>query len=499
MDKIQEIKFHELANFQDKQLEAWFTLLKPECKYLLYGGAASGGKSYFLRWAAIGLGMYYFTKYNLKNVPIGLFSSDYPTLKDRQVIKMKNEIPDYLGTIRESRDEGYAFIGAPEYGSFLVLLRNLDDPGKYKSAEFASVLVEELTEENESTFDDLRFRMRTKGIEDVKFIGATNPGGIGHGFVKRKWVKPDMEHPDKEQDGFFFVPARYDDNKYTTGEYVKQLAALPDEKRRAYMEGDWDVFAGQFFSEWRDALHTCEPFNPLKSNVIVGGLDWGRTHPFSFHLAEVSRIVLESGAKFHRVKPFMEVYGTDKTPADWAAIIESKAKNYGITLKDIAWVQADNRIFVTGEDNSISIRDQFVQANPEWRRILKPSSKDRIGGWENYHKWLKIAPDGIPYYQVSTDCPNLIRTLPELIHDDIKVEDVDTDGEDHAPDEQQYMLKKLKWIDAGSVGAMIHPRPNAKGMLTAPQFIDQKQLSVNLDVFANPHDTGSSIGGIIRI
>src|SRR5581483_756671 len=140
------MKFTQLANFQDKQLTAWYTLLNPKCKYLLYGGAASGGKSYFLRWAAIGLGMYYYTKFGFERVPIGLFSADYPTLKDRQVIKMKQEIPSFLGQVRESRDEGYAFIGAPEYGSFLILLRNLDDPSKYKSAEFAAILVEELTE-----------------------------------------------------------------------------------------------------------------------------------------------------------------------------------------------------------------------------------------------------------------------------------------------------------------------------------------------------------------
>ena len=138
----QEIPFTQLANFQPKQLEAWYTLLNPECKYLLYGGAASSGKSFFLRWASIGLGMYYFAKYKIRNITLGLFSSDYTTLKDRQVIKMKNEIPSYLGEIKEFRDEGYAFLGAKAYGEFLVLLRNLDDPTKYKSAEFAAILVE---------------------------------------------------------------------------------------------------------------------------------------------------------------------------------------------------------------------------------------------------------------------------------------------------------------------------------------------------------------------
>ena len=107
----QHVNFTELADFQPRQEDAWFTLMDPLCKYLLYGGAAYGGKSYWLRWTAIGLGMYYYAKYGIKNVPIGLFSEDYPTLKDRQVVKMKHEIPPFVGKVVESRDEGYAFIG----------------------------------------------------------------------------------------------------------------------------------------------------------------------------------------------------------------------------------------------------------------------------------------------------------------------------------------------------------------------------------------------------
>lgn len=440
--------------------------------------------------------MYYSSKYGLKNIPIGLFSADYPTLKDRQVIRMKNEIPEFLGKIRETRDEGYAFISAPEYGSFNVLLRNLDDPSKYKSAEFAAVLVEELTENPESTFDDLRFRMRYGNIEDVKFIGATNPGGVGHGFVKRKWVKPDDENPDTEQNRFFYIPAKYNDNKFTTEEYVKQLAALPEEKRRAYMEGDWDIFAGQYFSEWRDNTHICAPFIPLKTNIIIGGMDWGRAKPFSFHLAEVSRIQLENGVKFYRVKTFLEVYGTEKTPAEWAEEIKTKLRRYNIKLSEVVWVQGDPAMWTKGQDNSISIKDQFVKADEGWR-VLKPGSNDRVGGWENYHNWLRIAPDGLPYYMVSSECPNLIRTLPELVHDDLKVEDVDSDGEDHAPDDQRYMLKKVKWIDAGQLGAMVHPLPGRRTLPIAPGFIDNKQVSINLDTFSDPKGINDeSYGGV---
>lgn len=498
MPTPQDISFTDLANFQPKQKEAWYTLMKPECKYLLYGGAAHGGKSYFLRWAALGLGMYYFSKYGIKNVPIGLFSMDYPTLKDRQVIKIKHEIPAYLGSIKESRDEGYAFIGAPQYGSFIILLRNLDDPSRYRSAEFAAVLVEELTEDPETTFDDLRFRMRYKGVEDVKFIGTTNPGGVGHGFVKRKWVRVDPQWPDKEQDRFFFVQSIYSDNQYTTADYIRQLDALPEAKRLAYKEGDWDSFADKFFTTFREAVHTCAPFIPnTKQVVLVGGMDWGRTKPFSFHLAQVARIQLPDGVKFHRVMVFLEVYGVDKTPAEWWSVIKEKLTFYDLKPEDITWIQADPAMFTKGQDKSKSIKDQFVDANREFGMKLKPGSNDRIGGWTNYQTWLRIAPDDSPYYQVSTACPNLIRELGDAVHDKLKVEDVDTEGSDHALDENRYMLKKLKHIDA-AVGRVNYPHPQQQKMLATAHFIAGKQQSINLDLWASPKQSGSSGVGAVR-
>lgn len=468
--------------------------MDPQCKYLLMGGAAAGGKSYWLRWAAIGLGMYYFAKYGIRNVPIGLFSEDYPTLKDRQVIRMKNEIPPALGKLAESRDEGYAFIGAPEYGDFRILLRNLDDPSKYASAEFAAIGVEEITKNPKSTIDDLRFRLRYPGILDPKFFAATNPGGIGHGIVKKLWVKPDMSDADVEQDRFFYIPAKYSDNKFIDETYVRQLESLPEDKRRAFMDGDWDVFAGQYFGEWRDALHVCNPFIPSKNNVIVGGMDWGRANPFAFYLAEVSRVQY-SGRSFNRVKCFMEVYGTEKSPVEWWPIIKEKMEIYHVKSKDIAWVQADPAMFNKGQDNSISISDQFKKADDTFGFSLKPASNDRIAGWANYHDFLRLAPDGLPYFQVSSDCPNLIRTLPELIHDELKVEDVDSASEDHGPDATRYLLKKVKFIDGGIGGINVKGNPVRYRQTTA-QFLGTGQVPIDVDLFSNPKGSDSEVGGV---
>lgn len=471
------MNFLDFANFQPRQLTAFDTLLGDECKYLMYGGAAAGGKSYFLRWSAIALSIFFYQKYKIPKVPIGLFSEDYPTLKDRQISRIKREIPPRIGVLRETRDEGYVFELAEDLGSGLILLRNLDDPSKYMSTEFAAVFVEELTRNSKETFDDLRFRLRYPGIPTPKFVGATNPGGIGHGWVKQLWIDRTAEDPELER--FFFIPARYQDNKYVDPTYVHQLESLPEAKRRAWMDGDWNVFAGQFFSEFRASLHVVNPFIPRGKEVIVGGMDWGRAKPFSFHLATVEKIFWNEKS-WYRAKTFCEVYGTDKTPKEWALEIRKQLTFYNIAFKDISWIRGDPAMFTKSLDNSISISDQFKENFVN----IRPASNDRIGGWEVLHKWLSIAPDGIPYWQITSNCINLVRTLPELVHDDIKLEDVDTEGEDHAPDDARYMFKHLKWLDGGLGAARQGQHSQQPGRRLAALMDDTgKQRSINTDKF----------------
>ena len=477
---MSNLPFTQLANFQEKQKEAWYRLMTPECKYLLYGGAAGGGKSYFLRWTAIGLAMYYYGKYGIEKLPIGLFSEDYPSLRDRQVTKISREFPSWLGTLKETQRDGLGFYLSPEYGSGVIMLRNLDDPSKYASVEFAAIIVEELTKNSYSTFEDLRTRLRFPGVEDRKFVGGTNPGQVGHGWVKRLWVKPDESNPDAEQDRCFFVQSLFTDNSYNPEDYKQQLAAIRDpQKRKALMEGSWDIFAGQYFTEWNDQKHVINPYIPSTNNLIAGGMDWGRTAPFAFHLAEITKVKHE-GVAFHRSKIFCEVYGTEKTPHEWAEKIHEQLKFFNLTIGDISWIQGDPAMFTKGNDNSLSIADQFLRDSIR----MRPASNDRIGGWEVLHNWLTIAPDGLPYLQVTANCINLIRTLPELVHDENRIEDVDTEGEDHSPDAIRYLHKAVKWIDGklGGVGRTGEPPKRREAAKIDP--ITGKQVSIDLGKFA---------------
>lgn len=455
---MEETAFSLLANFKARQIEAYHTLFNKQCKYLLYGGAAHGGKSYALRWLALSLGMYYYMKYGIKNVPIGLFSEDYPTLKDRQITKIKREFPAWLGTLKEDRDEGYMFEAAEEYGSFRILLRNLDDPAKYASAEFAAILVEELTKNPVETFEDLRFRLRYTGkkdiknelgeviekkdvvIDEVKFVGATNPGSIGHAWVKKYWIEPNPSDPDPEQDRFFFIRSLPEDNPFTTREYMMQLESMPEAKRKAWKLGSWDVFEGQVFTEWSKNIHVVKPFKIPSEWKRYKAMDWGSNKPFSvgWYAQDFEGHSYLYRELYMNKIDFNRKYKVPLTARRLARVILDIDKKTGETYQ---YCVADPSMWnktILGEESAKpegeSIAEQMIE---EGLKLIR-ADNNREHGLERFQDALALMPDGKPEYQVFENCYDTKRTIPALVYDEHNVEDVDTDGEDHCYDRDRY-------------------------------------------------------------
>ena len=158
-----------------------------------------------------------------------LACEDYPSLKDRQLQKIGYEFPPWLGRLHtDHKMYGRSFVLDSEYGGGIICFRNLDDPSKYASAEFALICVDELTKNKYDVFTFLRTRLRWPGLSDGEcfFVGGSNPGGVGHGWVKRLWMDktftPEWYPPACAMDyrpTFAYIPSKAEDNSHLDPSY----------------------------------------------------------------------------------------------------------------------------------------------------------------------------------------------------------------------------------------------------------------------------------------
>ena len=424
----------ELMGPTERQREAFAVSLTH--RFTFYGGRAGGGKSYWLRWWCLREALRLFGLTGIRGLRVGLFSIDYVTLTDRQISRIAVEFPAYLGKLGNTQEEGLNFKLAPRFGSGTIALRNLDDPQKYRSTEFAAIAVEEITELKAETFDLLRFRLRWPGIERPNFAAAGQPGNVGHGWVKALWIDgardgDQQSLPEELQplfSEFAFVNAGVDDNPHISQTYRDDLQTLPEQMRKAVADGDWSVFAGQYFTEWREEVHVVEAFEIPWFWKTQRASDWGNAKPCA-HLWIATD---PEGWKY----VIGEVYGADMSIEEQSSEIHAfeAGKNVEPTgvLDSACW----------DESRGKSLAAQFADCGV---RNYKSAKKDgRVARWRMIRKALTFERDAAgvitrqPGLRVFRNCKNLIRTLPNLIHDEKKPEDLDTTGEDHAADALGY-------------------------------------------------------------
>lgn len=458
-------KLSALINATPRQNE--FLEALKRFKFILYGGSAGGGKSYILQWAMVLLVLWAFVLHRVRGAKAAIFCSTYEALKDRHTSQWR--IPRALGRLVYTRNEGWVFKLKDSLGGGMVLLRNLDDPAKYNSAEFIGIGVDEWTENPWSTFDELQKRLRwaaevgkphlpcggrlkhvvdgqivevdcpiaehhTQPEWNFPFVMASNPGGTGHGETKAVFI--DREFPENlrgSERHFTYVQAKVSDNPYNPRSYVEALMRLPEDMRKAYLDGDWSIFAGQYFKEWRRDVHVVEPFEIPWHWKIERSSDWGESKPCA-HLWTATD---PEGYSY----VIGEVYGKGMRIPEQAERIHAfeRGKNVqrvGI-LDSACWD-------VTGRAKSIA--QQFQECG----LMNAPSAKgpgSRVAGWNLIRTALHFERgcDGQvviqPQMRIFSTCANLIRTLPAMVHDKNKPEDLDTKGEDHACDALRYKFQ----------------------------------------------------------
>jgi hypothetical protein len=435
------IRFSELVNQTPKQREFFDALKSGLFKFILYGGAAGGGKSFALRWGAVLFLMWAFFRYGVQNVVVGLFCEDYPQLQKRQLSKIAIEFPKWLGETKSSKELGLHFRLAEKFGAGIIFLCNLDEPSKYDSVEFAAIFIDELTKNTEDRFDELRKRLRwpRKPKEPSfpvgflhPFVGGTNPGGKGHAWVKRYWIDRDLPPwLRKYGDQFLFIQSKATDNPYNPESYFEELKSLPPQMAKAYAEGDWDLFVGQFFSEWRRELHVCKPFAIPSYWKRFRAIDWGFYPGFTC-------VLWFAVSPSRRVYIYRELYVREWTPEKVAKhVIKISAD------EQIAYTVIDPACKMGLQDGGKSVIEQLYDGGLE----CVAGSNARLAGWARVHEYLAWERDENeilvrpPMLQVFETCYNVIRTIPTLVHAETgDPEDCDTDGEDHPPDTVRYGL-----------------------------------------------------------
>jgi len=400
-----------------------------------------GGKSYLLRWAAIRQLMYIAAKYKVKN-PVGMICTEnYPSLKDRQLQKISTEFPQWLGKSHgDHKDYGRCYIINKKFGGGVIAFRNLGDSSKYQSAEFVFIFVDELTKNPYEVFTFLRTRLRCPGVPDDEliFMGASNPGGVGHGWVKAFWIDG-IFSPEWEgfRDRFKYIASKATDNPHLDQDYYRVLDTLPEALRRAFRDGDWDIFVGQAFSEFSKDIHVI-PDSPVPPGApCYMTFDWGFGKPFS-----VGWWYIDNDGRLIR---FDEWYGWNGTPNEGLRYPDSTIA-YGIKERESAFnVGSVPRNFIRVSGNDVFNKKPDYKGGgqgkstsevfSEYGLHLNPGDAIRTLKIRQFRERLKVRSDGKPMMYIMAKCKQFIRTIPNLVMDDRTFEDIDTKGEDHVYDE----------------------------------------------------------------
>lgn len=387
-------------------------------KYALYGGAKGGGKSWAIRTKQMIRRLKYAGSRGLT------LRRTYPELKRTHLDKIVTEWK-HLGTYNGTTKSFHFHNGSvQEFGS-CQYEHNVAD---YQGAEYDDIGIDEATQFTEFMIETFKTNIRTTrtDLRTQIYLGA-NPGGVGHDYIKRNWVKPKEQLPDHA-----FIPAQvYDNHILMTAdpEYAENLKKLPERLRKAFLEGNWDIFEGQALTEWSDAIHVCsKPPFPLEACKKILCYDRGYNAPgCALWLAFAPKN--DKGVK--HVYVYRELYQNMKTPEEWArqlALYISIEKVSYMVLPHDCFASVDGRpsyakIFAEHfGDRCPIVRGKTLQSGARHMRLAM------------LHNELAIADDGKPHLTFHPNAKNTVRTLPALIVDDHDIEDIDTDGEDHAYD-----------------------------------------------------------------
>ena len=406
-------------------------------RYIAYGGARAGGKSWAMRVKFALLCLRY------SGIQILLLRRTLPELTENHVNPLRIMLKGIASYTKQ--DKVFTFPN----GSRLKLgyCANEQDVLQYQGQAYDVIGMEEATMFTEFQFNCLRESNRSSGLMTEPFSPrmylTMNPGGVGHHWVKRLFIDRAYKSKERPED-YVFIPAKvYDNTAFMERDpdYVAQLESLPTKRRRMMLDGDWSSVEGAFFEEFTDDpdhyldrrwTHVIEPFMPPKNWKIYRSFDFGYHRPFSMGYWAV-----DTEGVAYRI---CEWYGCTDTDNEGLRIPPDQI------FKEVAKLEQEHPYLkgrrITGvADPSIwdASRGESVYESAVKHGIyFSKGDNERIAGWMQMHYRLAFDDNGYPMMYAFKTCKAFIRTIPALQYDDHKVEDLDTDGEDHVADEVRY-------------------------------------------------------------
>jgi Terminase large subunit, T4likevirus-type, N-terminal len=526
---VQVLNLERLIDPTDRQRECLEKIA--ESDFVLYGGAAGGGKSYLLRWWLVWFLYQLFKFKGLRNVTVALFCEDYPSLHDRQISKIKFEFPAELGRLREGVTKDFTLHDC--FGGGTIALRNLDDPSKYQSAEFAAIAVDELTKNDLSMFNFLRMRLRWPGVKRPKFLAGSNPGDIGGDWVKAYWITrkyPKELEPFKDQ--FAFVQAKSSDNPHLTESYHTWLQSQPEDLRKRFADGDWSVFEGQYFTAYDEESTKWDHddflrhWGPQYWQPTWISIDWGSTHHFcvgwhTFVTLPVDqdfipeRVLLpmdESREARQRLiraelektdKSAMPVRNVMVTYREWLdkGLGEEAMAEEIVRRTPIQERPRVNNVFLSPDAGFESELQRGVRIGNVFIMRQMPKARSaynsRIDGWRLMHDKLRdrIVSKGMVYsgWCVTTQCPRHLEAIPWAVADPDKDGDIIKEGESpllDVLDEARYGIASYEYAEEKPADQRRKEIIAALPVTGASRFIAHKTFDLEECKTEQPYYTG---------
>lgn len=420
-------------------------------KHVAFGGARGGGKSWAVRDKAKRLCLRY------GGIKILIVRRTYKELENNHIYQLQEELHGIA--VYNKTEKIFRFPNGSTI-SFGYCATDAD-LGQYQGAEYDVIFLDEATQLQEVWIKKITACVRGVNGFPKRIYYTCNPGGASHGYIKRLFIDRRFEEGERAED-YSFIQSLVTDNKAlmeSQPDYIRQLEALPPKLRDAWLYGNWDIFEGQFFEEFKTApdrqlceeagisveeaaqqgrfTHVIEPFDLNKGERrgwrIYRSYDFGYAKPFS-----CAWWAVDYDGTLYRV---LELYGCTKTPNEglkWTP--DKQFEEIARIEREHPWLKGKQIEGVA--DPSIwdaSRGESTAETAARFGLYFVPGDNERIAGWMQCHYRLQFDENGYARMYVFSNCKGFLRTIPLLLYSNTRPEDLDTELEDHCADEWRYM------------------------------------------------------------